>query len=285
MKTSHSLLVLALCGAPLLLGGPPADRLERDSPVTLRLKQALSSETSRVNDRVEFEVVEDVRAGAAVVIPRGSSAWGKVADAAPRGRMMRNGRLAVDIESVALPDGSTVKLRASSAAHPPAKPQDTTADTLGALPALPVAMFQYGKIVEIPAGKVVTVYTAAQAAISVKAGPEQAPADLKRQPMSVGLLPALTPPPPSSDRVATPAAPSASTADRGTQSPERETAVSHAGSKKLLTILAVAAAVSLAGVLAAKGHGGSQTIPGTATSAPATPTTVGLGPITVGGPH
>jgi ferric-dicitrate binding protein FerR (iron transport regulator) len=65
--------------------------------------------------------------------------------------------------------------------------------------------------------------------------------------------------------------------------PGREPAsVSRGGSKKLLTILAVGAAAGLAGVLAAKGHGGAQT----AASAPgATPTTVGIGQITVGGPH
>ena len=175
MKTSYSLIALAaLSAAPALFSAAPSVRLERDAPVTLRLKQALSSETARVNDRVEFEVIEDVSAAGAVVIPKGSTAWGRVADAAPVGRMMRNGRLAVDIESVALADGGSVRLRASGAGHPGArKPQERASGGLGARAALPFAPFQNGKGIEIPAGKLVTVYTAAPVALGSTAEPRE----------------------------------------------------------------------------------------------------------------
>src|ERR1035438_3242578 len=167
MKTTCSLVALAaLSAAPSLFSADPSVRLERDVPVALRLKQALSSETAHVNDRVEFEVMEDVGAAGTVVIPKGSSAWGRVVDAAPVGRLMRSGRLAVDIESVSLAGGATVRLRAAAAAHPGvAKSHEIASDGLGALPALPFTMFKYGKAIQIPAGKLVTVYTAAPVAL------------------------------------------------------------------------------------------------------------------------
>src|ERR1035437_2477691 len=195
MKTSYSLIALAaLSAAPALLSAAPPVRLERDAAVTLRLKQALSSETARVNDRVEFEVIEDVSAAGAVVIPKGSTAWGRVADAAPVGRMMRNGRPAVDIESVALADGGSVRLRASGAGRPGArKPQERASGGLGARAALPFAPFQNGKGIEIPAGKLVTVYTAAPVALGSTAEPREvsarSAAPLKPSATSASVLP------------------------------------------------------------------------------------------------
>ena len=377
---SYSLIALAaLYGAAALFSAAPSVRLERDAPVRLRLKQALSSETARVNDRVEFEVIEDVSAAGTVVIPKGSTAWGRVADAAPVGRMMRNGRLAVDIESVALADGGSVRLRTSGAAHPGArKPLETTSDGMGALPALPFTMFQSGKGIRIPAGKLVTVYTAAPVTLGSTAEPREvsarSAARLEPSATSASVLPAVNaaperrweelpakrnwqakapaPPPQSNDlpvvaQALSPAnsiysqLPSALAADRGTRPPAATSAsvlpavsaapesavaadrgtrppattsasalpavnaapetaaatdrvarvsrpsrepvsVSRGASKKLLTILAAGAAVGLAGVLAAKGHGGAQT---GATAPGTTPTTVGIGQINVGGPH
>jgi hypothetical protein len=331
MKTRYTLIALAALGAaPALFGAAPSVRLEPDVPVTLRLKQTLSSETARVNDRVEFEVTEDVSAGGAVVIRKGSAAWGRVADAAPVGRLMGNGRLAVDIESVALADGGSVRLRASGAGHPGAKkPPETTSGAPGTLPTLSFTRFQHGKAIEIPAGRLVTVYTAAPVLLGSKAQSRDLPARpaaLQPPALSASVLPSIDAAPGSVMAVdrgtaTTPAAMlpaagaasrSAASADRGTpppattsaavlpavdgapeaapaagrvaraSSPTREpVSVSRGGSKKLLTIVAVGAAAGLAGVLAAKARGGAQTIaaPGTTT------TTVGIGQITVGGPH
>ena len=101
---------------------------------------------------MEFEVADDVTSSGAIVIPKGSTAWGHVAEAAPAARPMRNGRLAIDIEAVAAVNGATVKLRADVRGQGN-KARDLPSDTLGALPALPVTMFQYGKAVDIPSRK------------------------------------------------------------------------------------------------------------------------------------
>src|ERR1700683_5006875 len=79
--------------------------LPRDTKVELRLKQSLSSATARVNDRVEFEVIEDVKAGDVTPIPAGSLAWGTVVEAVPRSRLMKSGKLSLDIRGVCLATG------------------------------------------------------------------------------------------------------------------------------------------------------------------------------------
>ena len=55
--------------------------LEDGTPVRLRLSQTVSSADARVNDRVEFEVLEDVKVGDKVVVPKGGVAWGTVTEA------------------------------------------------------------------------------------------------------------------------------------------------------------------------------------------------------------
>jgi hypothetical protein len=220
--------------------------------------------------------------------------------------MMRNGRLAVDIESVALADGGSVRLRAYGAGHPGArKPQERASGGLGARAALPFTPFQNGKGIQIPAGKLVTVYTAAPVALGSTAEPREvsarSAAPLEPSATSASVLPPVDAAPESAvaaDRGMLPAPASASALPAVNAAPPSEAATnrvapvslpsrepvsaSRGASKKLLTILAVGAAAGLAGVLAAKGHSGAQT---GATAPGTTPTTVGIGQINVGGPH
>jgi hypothetical protein len=336
MKTSYAFIVLAtLWAAPASFGASPAAGLDSGTAVTLRLKQPLSSETAHVNDRVEFEVAEDVVSAGSVVIAHGAAAWGKVADAAPSGRLMRNGRLAVDIESVALVDGTTVRLRAPGpAGSNPGRPAEDTADTLGALPALPFTVFRYGKAIEIPAGKMVTVYTAAPVTLgSGEQSPRVPAAPIPAPPVNGAVLPSLKPAPGNDRATQSATAPAPVPAGRnfiasGTAAPPPALPVAAGGvlpslssapaitvpdritgartstaqasipsgrepvsikrgySKKLLIFVAAGAAIAVASVLAAKAHGGSQSAAAaTGIGATSPPTTVGLGPITVGGPN
>jgi hypothetical protein len=52
-----------------------------DTPVRLRLSQNLSSGTAKVNDKVDFEVIEEIKVGDIVVIPQGGTAIGTVTEA------------------------------------------------------------------------------------------------------------------------------------------------------------------------------------------------------------
>ena len=79
--------------------------LEDGTPVKLRFSQTVSSGDAHVNDQVEFEVLEEIKMGDFVVIPKGGIAWGTVTEAQPKRRMARGGKLEIVMDSVRLADG------------------------------------------------------------------------------------------------------------------------------------------------------------------------------------
>ena len=165
MKPGSVAIGLAALTALALAGGPPVDshhsrvRVPQDTPVELRLKQTLSSAETQLDEKVEFEVIEDLRQEDVVVAPRGSSAWGVVTAAEPKNRMRRNGRLDVDLQALCLPDGKAAPLRAvRRGALNTASVNQGLGDSVLALPALPVLVFLFGKDVTIPKGREFTAY-------------------------------------------------------------------------------------------------------------------------------
>jgi hypothetical protein len=86
--------------------------LQDGTAVTLRLGRSLSSADAHADDRVDFEVAEEVSVNRIVVIPKDSPASGTVITAHKKRRMGRAGKLDVSIESVQLADGEKAALRA-----------------------------------------------------------------------------------------------------------------------------------------------------------------------------
>lgn len=86
--------------------------LEDGTPVKVRISQTVSSADAQVNDRVQFEVLEDVKVDDVLVIPKGGIAWGTVTEAQPKRRMARGGKLEIVMDSVRLVDGQKAALRA-----------------------------------------------------------------------------------------------------------------------------------------------------------------------------
>jgi hypothetical protein len=78
-----------------------------------RLKRDLYSQKNSQGDQVEFEVLNQVELDGMIVVPRGATAWGVIADIASRRRVGRGGKLLVAISGVRLANGETVKLRAT----------------------------------------------------------------------------------------------------------------------------------------------------------------------------
>jgi hypothetical protein len=78
--------------------------LEDGTPVKLRLTRNLSSADATTGDRVDFEVLEDVKEKDSMIIPRGGIAWGTVTEAQHKRRMARGGKLDVNIDDVRLSD-------------------------------------------------------------------------------------------------------------------------------------------------------------------------------------
>ena len=75
---------LSLFGSVLLLLSPAAiaqNVLEDCTPVKLRIARTISSSDAQVGDTVDFEVLEEIKVGDVVVIPKGGLAWATVAAA------------------------------------------------------------------------------------------------------------------------------------------------------------------------------------------------------------
>jgi len=136
--------------------------LEDGTPVKLRLTRALSSADGRAGDRADFEVVQEVKVGDAVVIPRGSIAWATVKEAQHKRRMARGGKLTVVIEEVRLASGERAPLRAVKKAqgggHVGVMTGAIAATGIVFFPAAPFFLFMHGKDTTIPKGTEITAY-------------------------------------------------------------------------------------------------------------------------------
>ncbi len=86
--------------------------LDDGTPIKLRLNRTLSSADTKTGDNIDFEVLEEVKVGDVVVIPKGSTAIGTVTDAEHKKRMARGGKLAIEIDYVKLADSEKAAIRA-----------------------------------------------------------------------------------------------------------------------------------------------------------------------------
>ena len=153
---------------PSSLERPLSFGLHDGTPVRLRISRNLSSADAKTGETVDFEVLEDVRVGDTVVIPRGSVAIGTVTRGKPKGRMGQAGKLDLAIDHVRTIVGEKVALRGTKEN----KGGSTTGAMTGAIvassilffPAAPFFLFMKGKDTKIPKGTEVTAgrYTAAQ---------------------------------------------------------------------------------------------------------------------------
>lgn len=145
-----------------LVSACPQPCLEDGTPVKLRISQTVSSATAHVNDRVEFEVLEDVRISGVLIIPKGGIAWGTVTEAQPKRRMARGGKLEIVMDSVRLTDGEKAALRATQEAkgggHVGAMTAGIVATGLLFFPAAPFFLFMHGKDISIPKGTEVPTF-------------------------------------------------------------------------------------------------------------------------------
>lgn len=161
-------LLRGVLAASMILAAPgdeatpkkmPQVYVPQDTEVELRILQTVSSSESQVNERVLFEVVEDVAIEDAIVIPRASKAWGLVTAVGQKSRLRKNGRIDIDLQAVCMPDGSGAALRAYRRGTQRAPgDQVSVGDSLLALPAIPFLAFIYGKDVTIPKGREFTAY-------------------------------------------------------------------------------------------------------------------------------
>jgi hypothetical protein len=136
--------------------------LDDSTPIKLRLNRNLSSAEAKTGDSIDFEVLEEVKVGEVVVIPKGSIAIGTVTDAEHKKRMARGGKLDIEIDYVKLADGEKATLRAvketKGGGHTGAMTGGIVATSLIVWPAAPFFLFMHGKDVTIPKGTEITAY-------------------------------------------------------------------------------------------------------------------------------
>lgn len=136
--------------------------LDDGTPIKLRLNRNLSSADAKTGDNIDFEVLEEVRVGDVVVIPKGSTAIGTVTDAEHKKRMARGGKLAIEIDYVKLADGEKAAIRAvketKGGGHTGAMTGAIVATSLVVWPAAPFFLFMHGKDTTIPKGTEITAY-------------------------------------------------------------------------------------------------------------------------------
>lgn len=139
--------------------------LNEDTPVRIKLGRTMSSKDAKVDERVEFEVFDDVKVGDVVVIERGSMAIATVTEAHPKRRMGRAGKLKMNIDYVRLASGEKVPLRAvkggSGGNHIAVMTGAMVATGIVFFPAAPLFLFMHGKDITIPKGTEITAYVAA----------------------------------------------------------------------------------------------------------------------------
>jgi hypothetical protein len=141
-----------------------------NTPVRLKLNENLSSGTNRVNDRMDFEVLEDVKVGGQVVISRGAIAMGTVTEAKPKGMFGKAGKLDVAIDSVRLADGKSASLSASQSVkgkgHGAAVTTGVIVTALVLWPAAPFLLLIRGNDVNIARGTEITAYVSGDTDVS-----------------------------------------------------------------------------------------------------------------------
>lgn len=223
-RTLSMSLALVIAALPVLPQSPLI--LMDGTPIKMRLNRNLSSETARVGDSVDFEVLEDIIVNGLVVIQQGSTAMATITEARAKRRMGKAGSLDVNIDFARLVTGEKVPLRAVREQQGDSKTGAMTAGMVATsivfFPAAPFFLFMKGKEVTIPKGTEITSYVhsdvrldeARLRAVAVNANAPGAPA--------VAAAPAVAPQaaPASQPQAAAiaPAAAQAPAAPKGTMS-------------------------------------------------------------------
>jgi hypothetical protein len=115
---------------------PPAPELvdlvvPADSVLGLQIERKISSETARVEDRVEARLTRDLRVGDRVAIPAGSVVQGSVIEVERGGRIKEKARLGIRFHTVVMADGTRLPIRTDTVVREGASPASESAAKIG----------------------------------------------------------------------------------------------------------------------------------------------------------
>jgi hypothetical protein len=142
--------------------------LHDGTPVHLAMGRTVSSGSDQPGEVVEFVVKDDVTVGDTVVLPEGSSVYGKVTASRCDDRSGTGGMVEFQLESLKLSNGQDVPLRnlkqLPTGANADISPEKLT--NLVNSPYAPFAHFNMGNETTVPKNSLLTLYVAADVAIS-----------------------------------------------------------------------------------------------------------------------
>jgi hypothetical protein len=102
-----------------------------DAVLGLQIERTVTSETARVEDRVEARVTRDVRVGDRVAIPAGAVVQGSVMEVERGGKVKERARLGIRFHTVVLANGSRLNIKTDSVVREGASPAKESAAKIG----------------------------------------------------------------------------------------------------------------------------------------------------------
>ena len=115
---------------------PPQNTFEElvvsaESVIGLQTENRVSSETARVEDRVEARVTRDVKVGDRVAIPAGARAIGSVMQVERGGKFKERARLGIRFHTLVLADGTRVPINTETIVRDGEAPGNSSAAKVG----------------------------------------------------------------------------------------------------------------------------------------------------------
>ena len=121
---------------PARVPDPPQRAFEElvvsaDSVIGLQTESRVSSETARVEDRLEARVTRDVKVGGRVAIPAGARALGSVMQVDRGGKFKEKARLGVRFHTLVLADGRRIPISTETIFRDGEAPGNSSASKMG----------------------------------------------------------------------------------------------------------------------------------------------------------
>jgi type IV secretory pathway VirB10-like protein len=121
---------------PIRAPEPPQKTFEElvvsaDSVIGLQTENRLSSDTARVEDKVDAKVTRDVKVGDRIAIPAGSHAIGSVMEVDRGGKFKDRARLGIRFHTLVLADGTRVPISTETIYREGAAPGNSSAAKVG----------------------------------------------------------------------------------------------------------------------------------------------------------
>jgi hypothetical protein len=105
--------------------------IARDSVIGFQTETRISSDTARVEDRVDARVTRDVRVGDRVAVPAGARAIGSVSLVERGGKFKERARLGIRFHTLVLADGTRVSINTETIYRDGEAPTNSSAQKVG----------------------------------------------------------------------------------------------------------------------------------------------------------